>query len=50
MDDCRCFRSKVEKLELEVEPEDVNELPYLLKTSKDKQLVVGYEGPEQVAS
>ena len=37
------------ELELEVEPEDVNELLQSLeKTSK--KLVVGYEGPKQVAS
>ena len=39
------------ELELEVEPEDVNELLQSLeKTSKDKKLVVDYEGPKQVAS
>lgn len=39
------------ELELEVEREDVNELLQSLeKTSKDKKLVVGYEGPKQVAS
>ena len=37
------------ELELEVEPEDVNELLQSLeKTSK--KLVVGYKGPKQVAS
>ena len=37
------------ELELEVEPEDVNELLQSLEETS-KKLVVGYEGPKQVAS